>query len=254
MKTYYGSLCSWFYDIDKPFAPKKELDFYLSYAREGMSVLEPMCGSGRFLVEFVKRGFNIDGFDISSEMINRCKTKIEGIGNGAEIVCCDFSTYHTEKLYDCIYIAAYSFSLFTEDIEIRLILAKLRDLIKPGGKILLGVLTDLDFRNNDMEDGVWKDDNPRIVKEDDVEIILRSTTCYDRFKSATISRMTYELYEKGVFIKHEDEDFYIKRYRDGEFEKLVTETGLVIENTCIDFEKSEHHVEDTGAMVYVLTK
>jgi hypothetical protein len=50
----YGSLCTEFYDLDKPNAPRDALDFYALKARAaGGRVLEPMCGSGRFLVPMV---------------------------------------------------------------------------------------------------------------------------------------------------------------------------------------------------------
>ena len=50
IKNYYGNLCTEMYEILHKEAPQDELEFYLSYAEKGMSILEPMCGSGRFLV------------------------------------------------------------------------------------------------------------------------------------------------------------------------------------------------------------
>ncbi len=62
-QNYYGSLCTEMYEILHEKAPEDELQFYLSYAQKGMRILEPLCGSGRFLVPFFKRGFNISGMD-----------------------------------------------------------------------------------------------------------------------------------------------------------------------------------------------
>ena len=33
-----------------------------------MKILEPLCGSGRFLIPFYKRGYDICGTDLSKEM------------------------------------------------------------------------------------------------------------------------------------------------------------------------------------------
>ncbi|EEG49683.1 hypothetical protein RUMHYD_01363 [Blautia hydrogenotrophica DSM 10507] len=55
MMNYYGNLCTDMYDILHKNAPQKELSFYLSYAEKSMSILEPLCGSGRFLFLFLKR-------------------------------------------------------------------------------------------------------------------------------------------------------------------------------------------------------
>ena len=59
MRNYYGSLCTEMYEILHEFAPKDKLDFYLSYARKGQKILEPLCGSGRFLIPFIQYGFDI---------------------------------------------------------------------------------------------------------------------------------------------------------------------------------------------------
>lgn len=64
-QNYYGCLCTELYEILHEKAPQDELDFYLSYAEKGQKILEPLCGSGRFLLPFMERGFDIDGMDSS---------------------------------------------------------------------------------------------------------------------------------------------------------------------------------------------
>ena len=53
-KNYYGNLCTEMYEILHAEAPQDELNFYLSYAEKGKKILEPLCGSGRFLGPFVE--------------------------------------------------------------------------------------------------------------------------------------------------------------------------------------------------------
>lgn len=81
----YGEICARFYDLDKPFAPALALEWYekalagnLRGAGNpgGARVLEPMCGSGRFLVPLIKRGFKVDGADPSAPMLERCREKL----------------------------------------------------------------------------------------------------------------------------------------------------------------------------------
>ena len=69
--NYYGSLCTEMYELLHSQAPQDELAFYLSYAHPGDRVLELLCGSGRFLVPFVQRGFDITGVDLSQEMLEK---------------------------------------------------------------------------------------------------------------------------------------------------------------------------------------
>ena len=77
----YGDLCTEFYDLDKPTAPELALEWYgaaLAGALEESPgrVLEPMCGSGRFLVPLLKRGLLVDGVDPSEPMLKACRARV----------------------------------------------------------------------------------------------------------------------------------------------------------------------------------
>ena len=109
-KNYYGSLCTEMYEILHKKAPQDELEFYLSYAEKGMSIFEPLCGSGRFLVPFLERGYDICGMDLSTEMLAKLKEKAPD----ARAVQGDVLEYEPEKKFDYIFISSGSVSLFTD--------------------------------------------------------------------------------------------------------------------------------------------
>ena len=52
-----------------------ELEFNLSYAQKGMSILEPLCGSRGFLVPFLDWEYNISGIDLSAKMLAKLRQK-----------------------------------------------------------------------------------------------------------------------------------------------------------------------------------
>ena len=112
-QNYYGSLCTEMYEILHEKAPQDELDFYLSYANQGDKILEALCGSGRFLVPFMNRGFNISGIDLSSEMLTKLKQKAPT----AKLIQADILEYSSQEKYDYIFISSGSVSLFT-NIEV----------------------------------------------------------------------------------------------------------------------------------------
>ena len=72
----YRTLCTEFYDISKPVACSKEVDFYADLLQgiQG-SILEAMCGSGRLLLPLLRRGLQIDGVDDSAEMLASCQKR-----------------------------------------------------------------------------------------------------------------------------------------------------------------------------------
>lgn len=65
----YGDLFTELYERLHPTAPEDELAFFLSYAQPDSRILEPLCGSGRFLLPFLQRGFSIYGVDLSEPML-----------------------------------------------------------------------------------------------------------------------------------------------------------------------------------------
>ena len=69
----YRKICAEFYDSDKQLASEDELALYKKYFSKNELLLEPMCGSGRLLIPLLQLGYNIEGFDSSSEMLNRLK-------------------------------------------------------------------------------------------------------------------------------------------------------------------------------------
>ena len=77
----YGKLCTAYYDLDKPFAPSDALAFYQARAAQSSGpVLEPMCGSGRFLIPLLQAGIPIEGVDASREMLAACALRAAGLG------------------------------------------------------------------------------------------------------------------------------------------------------------------------------
>lgn len=66
----YLSLCTQIYDLSKPNPPEDAYDFYRDYVMKSNGlILEPMCGTGRFLLPMLEDGFNVHGFDASDHML-----------------------------------------------------------------------------------------------------------------------------------------------------------------------------------------
>ena len=53
-----------------------ELPFFLKQiARFGQPVLDVACGTGRLLVPLLRAGIDVDGCDLSEDMLHHCRTK-----------------------------------------------------------------------------------------------------------------------------------------------------------------------------------
>lgn len=74
----YLSLCTEVYDLSKPTPPKDAYDFYRSYAIAAQGrILEPMCGTGRFLLPLVAEGLMCMDLMVANICSMRCTKKLK---------------------------------------------------------------------------------------------------------------------------------------------------------------------------------
>lgn len=138
----YQNLCTEFYDLDKPHAPEDALSFYLDYAKKAESpILEPMCGSGRFLIPMLEQGLKIEGLDSSLHMLKACLKKCAA----KKIEPILYSQYITEmaleKQYGLIFIPNGSFGLITDKKLAQHCLRMFYEHLLPGGKLVFEIET-----------------------------------------------------------------------------------------------------------------
>ena len=255
MERSYGKLSALFYDMDKPTPPKELLDFFLSYIDLDMRILEPMCGSGRLLVPLAEKGYNIDGFDLSAKMLEKCRTKIKPINKDSILEQCNFLEYKPEKRYHFIFIPSGSFSLIIDDEQIVSYLNHLEMLLEPNGKIVLDLLAG---ESDNIDD--YSNVNKRTVKEGDTEIVLYDNLSeMDKTKNVAKYLLRYELYKNQILMEKEEEELNVKYYRTNEFEGYLRQVGLgesslKVENKFADYQKTKYISQKTDVLIYELTK
>ena len=229
MKNYYGRLCMETYEALHAAAPEDELAFYLSYARAGDKILEPMCGSGRFLIPFMERGFDITGIDLSEEMLSALYRKTPQ----AHAFKGDILEFSSDVLYDYIFISSGSFSLFTDAETADGVLVKLRSLLAPGGKMVIAAESMAGAHNGDGSYHLVS----AIPLDDGGELRFSSMDRYDAKTQTQHSPGRYELYRDGEPVESEWMDFQIRLYRFGEVEQRLERAGFASVTTYRSFDK-----------------
>lgn len=217
-QNYYDSLCTEMYEILHETAPQDELDFYLSYARKGQKILEPMCGSGRFLVPFMKMGFNICGIDMSCKMLDKLKQKAPD----AKIIMQNILYFSSDEKYNYIFIPSGSMSLFT-DIELcKRILLKLKGLLASDGKLVFAVDTVADRCADDSD---YKT-SVSVKTDKGYDLLLKTKNYYNEESQTQFSPSVYELYDGIKLLQSEEMDFQTHLYKQGEMEEYLKEIGF----------------------------
>ena len=130
----YGSLCTLFYDADKPVAPDAEVAWYAQHLpKDAGPLLELMCGSGRLLLPLAADGFKLHGVDLSAAMLASCEARLVSRGIPAPLFRQDLIQLNLPFRYSAAFIAAGSFQLLTEPGAVLLALQRIRaHLVDPG--------------------------------------------------------------------------------------------------------------------------
>ena len=224
IKNYYGNLCTEMYEILHKEAPQDELEFYLSYAEKGMSILEPMCGSGRFLVPFLERGYNIKGIDASKEMLSKLKEKVPT----AQVFQGDILNFDEKEKYDYIFISSGSVSLFTDMELCKKVLQKMKNLLTKKGKFVFAVDT---VANKCLDDLDYK-----------VSISVKTKEGFDF--------SIYELYNESKLLQQELMDFQTHLYELGEIEAYLHTIGFTKVIVYASYEKAIAKNNQTEMFLY----
>ncbi|MCI8590599.1 MAG: class I SAM-dependent methyltransferase [Clostridiales bacterium] len=242
IQNYYGSLCTEMYEILHKEAAQDELAFYISYAEKGMSILEPLCGSGRFLIPFLERGFNIFGMDLSEEML----AKLKGKNPNAKVVLGDILTFESKEQYDYIFISSGSVSLFTDMELFKAVLLRLKCLLKKGGKFIFAVDTIANRCPDDLDYKISK----CVKTKDGFDLILKSKNNYDEKSHTQFSPSVYELYDGSKLLQREEMDFQTHLYEFGEMEPYLQEAGFTKITVYSSFNKTIAENNETDMFLY----
>lgn len=228
-KNYYGNLCSIMYEILHKEAPQDELNFYLSYAKKEQKILEPLCGSGRFLIPFMEEGYDIIGIDLSVEMLDKLRQK----SPSAQVFQADINTYSPERKFDYILITSGSVSLFTDINQCKNILLKMKKILMPEGKLVFAVDT---IANRCVDNDEYKV-LVSVKTKEGYDLILKSKNYYDERSQTQFSPSVYELYNGTELLQQEFMDFQTHLYKYGEMEEILREVGFTKIKTYSSFEK-----------------
>ena len=207
-----------------------------------MSILEPLCGSGRFLVPFLKKGFRIKGVDNSSEMLGKLLAKAPE----ADVTQCDIEKYETLEQFDYIFITSGSVCLFTDMQACKRILSKMKTLLKNDGKFVFAVDTIADRTADSTE---YKAGVTVNTKEND-RIVLKSKSYFDESTHTQFGPSIYELYHGDALIQQEKMDFQIHLYELGEMETILRDIGFGRVQVYASFKKDPAKTNDAEMFLY----
>ncbi|MHA6567407.1 MULTISPECIES: class I SAM-dependent methyltransferase [Aerococcus] len=136
-----GDYDSWYQGEVGAFVDQIEADlaFSLVDVQAGMSVLDAGCGTGNYSIRLAQAGAQVQAIDISSQMLKEAKRKAETLDLPIAFQKMDMNHLDfPRETFDLIF--SMTAIEFIADLEA--FIASCFDLLKPGGYLLIGSITE----------------------------------------------------------------------------------------------------------------
>ena len=152
-----------------------DLDFYLSLCSKKDQILEVGCGTGRVMLKFLLNNFQISGIDISEEMLDIARLKLDPYKQQEKfkLAIHDLSEKCMSEKYDKALITFYTFNYIIAKPEI--FLKNLYDSINKKGVAVFDLFCPKSLINDTIND-IWTES---AIQVNNKNIILKDNRRFD---------------------------------------------------------------------------
>jgi SAM-dependent methyltransferase len=113
-----------------------EVAYFRQFVEEGQPALDVACGAGRLLAPYVEAGFDVDGCDVSADMLAWCARAAEAVGASPDLYCQPMHQLELPRRYRTIYVCGGLGLGSTRDQD-QQALGRLYAHLEPGGRLVL---------------------------------------------------------------------------------------------------------------------
>ena len=114
--------------------------YFLAVIRQsGEPVLDVACGTGRLLLDYRREGVDIDGVDISPDMVEQCRQNARQAGLPVSLYVQSMQALDLPRRYRTIIVPSSSFLHLTGRDNARVALKRFRAHLAPGGQLAMSM-------------------------------------------------------------------------------------------------------------------
>lgn len=146
-KNLYSKYYDLMYSAEKDYI--KECDFIDRILKDfgvnnNISILDIACGTGRHSIELAKRGYEVEGADLSEDMIKMAKNRLKKNKVKINLHISSMQELKSDKKFDAAICMFAAFDYLTQMKDVNKAINNFRNLLKPGGLLIM------DFWNEEM--------------------------------------------------------------------------------------------------------
>lgn len=206
--------------------PQWDHDFFRHVLAENPGrALDIGCGTGRLLVRFLSYGFEVEGLELSPDMLEICRRKAQAQGFAPVLYQQNMITMALPNKYRTIFIPCGSFMLVLDGEEAKQTMRRFYEHLEPGG-ILAFTLFDMFGPDTDIKIGEWVS-RWRIPLPDDTEMeVLFYTHSINRVEQVYRGQRHYKVWQEGQVIREQFLDDTFRWYSLNEIRLLLELSGF----------------------------
>lgn len=253
---HYGLIAEWWaeFNTDGP-----EIDYFGQLVERGQPALDAGCGTGRLLLPWLRAGLDVDGCDVSADMIDLCRARTEREGFGPTLFVQALHELDPPRRYRTIVVCGV-FGLGTTRLQDQAALCRLHDALEPGGTLLLD--NEVPYNNpsqwrkwtKEERDGLprpWPERGTCKRTADGTEYELRSrTTAMDPLDQTISMEIRAEKRREGVLVAADEHEISMRSYFRDELLLMLDRAGFVDVVVHGDYTDAEPKADD-AFLVYI---
>ena len=225
----YSGLFAEVYDLLISNETIGDADFFRAVIRDrGEPALEIGCGTGRLLLDYVAEGLDVEGVDLSEDMLRICRRKAEARGLSLAVHAQAMQALDLPRRFKTVFVPASSFMLLTERREAELALQRFYAHLTPGGQVLipLHLPHKTDIGVDPAPEGVWRLRRQGSRPDDGTMVECWEKVSYDLEARLRVAELRYEVKRDGRTIERQEGKPAIRWYTQDEFCAMLERAGF----------------------------
>ncbi|MDZ7951407.1 class I SAM-dependent methyltransferase [Nostoc sp. DedQUE09] len=231
--TVYGPLCTEVYQITKPIdRDYPDVSYYIKHLSSiGGRILEAMVGTGRLLIPLLEAGINIEGIDISPDMLAACQKHCSDRNLNPVLHQGCVKNLEIPGKFNAIAVSFGSFMLLENRTAAMSALQAFARHLEPQGRIFI----DLELPIEDFKtENIVKQRSP-IDCPDGSTILLQSTSRIDWLNQLNTTVIRYEKWKDSKLVATELQNLPLHWFGRDEFIMCLKENGYKNITLCANY-------------------
>ncbi len=176
--------------------------FYRGVIEEyGQPVLDVGCSTGRLLLDYLQQGIDIDGVDLSPEMLALCRQKAQTLGLHPTLHQQSMAALDLPRRYRTILVSSSSFQLLLEPGEAEEAMRRFYNHLEPGGALVMPFM--VIWQEGEPLDTGWSS-REKVRPEDGALIRRWSRAVFEPDRQLEHTQDRYEVIQEGEVIQTEE--------------------------------------------------